>query len=70
MRAEGLVIENVNVIRILLWPAKMEQPPGYYPSSEAMDVDETGMMEEQSTEKVDVVHLSHFPDDFDDDDLE
>ena len=42
--------------------------PGYYPS-EAMDVDE-GMMEEHSTEKVDVVSFSHFPDDFDDDDLE
>ena len=41
-----------------------------YPSGEAMDVDETGMMEDQSSEKVDVVLFSHFPDDFDDDDLE
>jgi hypothetical protein len=46
------------------------EPQYHYPTSEAMDVDETGMMEEQSTEKVDVVFFNQISDDFDDDDLE
>jgi hypothetical protein len=44
---------------------------GRYLEHESMevDLDELGMIEEHTTDKVEVVFFNNFPDDFDDDDL-